>query len=525
MVRLPLVARDEREEQRRARPAARAEPHRHDALEPERADERGERPERQRDVDHAERALVRGSTSRTATRSRAPPRRRAPGRGSPSAGGRARPRHDLVGVRARARTTGTRTAAAGGPTARAGRAAADAGPRRRTRRRRARASAARSPRRRRARHERAEHAGGTSTGCACSRSPIEGCSCRTSGHEPDREQDEADEAQRRRTHDEEQRDPAGADHSAVRQQLSDAHWRGIIWRTPRRTCSPVQYASPLPTRTGEVVGWGPKFAGCVAVALCAVWPATAAATIDAIALRPSGVRGLPLHRLDVDVARPVSARDARWIDPPDAAPADRRRRRRRRLPRLDPHLRAGRGTLPPARCSRPSTAIPAGATHHRDAGRPQRDLRAALRRLLGGHDPSARIAESRGADGRRRRPSAPGTYTGLPRPTARPSPIAGSVHGQRRLRGPDHGDRHARALPHRARGARSPVFGADPLGGTLAATLSRPGGGRSDARRCGRASAATARPAAARARTFDGPAPRAARSPSPGSPAGSRRTT
>ena len=51
-------------------------------------------------------------------------------------------------------------------------------------------------------------------------------------HETDREQHEPGQTQRGRTRDEQQGHSDGADHSAIWQQLSNAHWRGIIWRRP-----------------------------------------------------------------------------------------------------------------------------------------------------------------------------------------------------------------------------------------------------------------------------------------------------
>ena len=321
------------------------------------------------------------------------------------------------------------------------------------------------------------------------------------------EQSEPDETQRRRTHDEEQRDPAGADHSAVRQQLSDAHWRVIIWRTPFGHGSPVQYHHRSRLEPGRLSDGGPKVRGLRrSRAVCCV--ACLGGRHDrrdrAAAQR---VRGLPVPRLHVDGARRSTARGARWIDPSDAAPADRRRPRRRRLPGVDPHLRAGR-LAPGRRAAARLQPVSRGGTHHRHAGRPQRDLRTALRRVLGGHHTSARIAESRGADGRRRRPERTGDVRLVrPRPRARPSrsPARCSTAALHRSRSRRPSRRASTAWSSRARSSRclAPIRWAARSPRPSRARVDRP----SDARRCVRASAATAPSQCSASSSFDSPAP------------------
>ena len=189
--------------------------------------------------------------------------------------------------------------------------------------------------------------------------------------------------------------------------------------------------------------------------------------------------------------------------------ADRRRPRRRRLPGVDPHLRAGRRRSRPARCSPPSTATPPG-------GRitATQDGRSVTFALPYG-------AFSAGTTRLRALPNPAALTGGVVDPSA-----PGTLHGRRRDRGRSRLDRRHGArqqLGTRSRSRRPSrraqyrvelestfiqVLGADPLGGTLAATLIGPGWiDPSDARRCARASAATARLQCSASSSFDSPAP------------------
>ena len=88
------------------------------------------------------------------------------------------------------------------------------------------------------------------------------------------------------------------------------------------------------------------YAFCAAAALCAIWPASAAATIDSIAVLPNSALsdflclGCDLHDAGQD-----RAHDAPGQHAADDHAAGRRQRRRHRLPRLGEHLRAWRGAL------------------------------------------------------------------------------------------------------------------------------------------------------------------------------------
>ena len=324
--------------------------------------------------------------------------------------------------------------------------------------------------------------------------------------EPHTEQDEAGETQRRRTHDEEQRDPAGADHSAVRQQLSDAHWRVIIWRTPSGTAARCSTITAPDSNRGGCRMRVRRFAGCVAVALCAVWPASAAATIDGIALRPSGFAdflcigststapvGLRLAAPDGSILQTLLLPTA--DDLGDAGcPASTHT--------FEPGASLPAGALQPA-----FNRYPAGGriTATQD-GRsvtfalPYGAFSAGTTRLRALPNPAA-------LTGGVVDPSASGTYDGPAATEGAPVSISGSVLDSSSAPVPITETVTPRQYRVVLESTFIQVLGADPLAGTLArhsrARADRPSG----ARRCVRASAATAASSAAPASSFDSPAP------------------
>ncbi len=332
-------------------------------------------------------------------------------------------------------------------------------------------------------------------------------------HETDREQHEPGQTQRGRTHDEQQGHSAGADHSAIWQQLSNAHWRGIIWRRPhpawRRGLASVFPASYLGGKSDE----GPN----LRVLCCG----RALRHLAAHRRRPRSTRSRcsrtrrcptscasarPPRRRSGSCSRPPQGTTLQTITLPAADNVGDTG-----CPGLGEHLRARRG-CPRGRHAAGLRPLPRRRARDRDAGRHERDVRAPLRRLLRRHDAACATCRTR------RRSAA----------ASSPRAAAGSLHGRRvdrrrrrhrdrhgagqRLVGdPDPRDDHARAVPHLARlgHASHAVRRRSAREQRSCATLSAAGRRRSsDAPRCGRASAPTARrAAAARAPRFDAAAP------------------
>ena len=145
-------------------------------------------------------------------------------------------------------------------------------------------------------------AGGTSNGWACSRSPREGCSCSTSGTRPIASSTmPARRSATGRTTSSSATPPARSYHSAVWQQLSNAHWRGIIWRSHgapcrRRIASALAASYILGGKSDEGPRLGLLFRCCAVRHLAGV-----GGSHDRLDRRAAqlGVRRLPLSRLDL----------------------------------------------------------------------------------------------------------------------------------------------------------------------------------------------------------------------------------
>ncbi len=219
-----------------------------------------------------------------------------------------------------------------------------------------------------------------------------------------------------------------------------------------------------------------RFAGCVAVALCAVWPASAAATIDGIALRPNGTFSEFLC-IGSTSTTPVGLR----LAAPDGSILQTLL-----LPTADDVGHAGcpasthtfePGASLPAGAQQPSfNRYPAGGriTATQD-GRsvtfalPYGAFSAGTTRLRALPNPAA-------LTGGVVDPSAPGTYDGPAATEGAPVSISGSVLDSSSAPVPITEAVTPREYRVELESTFIQVVGADPLGGTLAATLTAPGG-------------------------------------------------
>ena len=218
-----------------------------------------------------------------------------------------------------------------------------------------------------------------------------------------------------------------------------------------------------------------RFAGCVAVALCAVWPASAAATIDGIALRPSGFADFLC--LGSTSTAPVGLR----LAAPDGSILQTLL-----LPTADDLGDAGCPAS--THTFEPGASLPAGAlqpafNRYPAGGRitatqdgrsvtfalPYGAFSAGTTRLRALPNPAA-------LTGGVVDPSAPGTYDGPAATEGAPVSISGSVLDSSSAPVPITETVTPRQYRVELESTFIQVLGADPLGGTLAATLSGPGG-------------------------------------------------
>ena len=219
-----------------------------------------------------------------------------------------------------------------------------------------------------------------------------------------------------------------------------------------------------------------RFAGCVAVALCAVWPASAAATIDGIALRPSGTFADFLCIGSTSTA-PVGLR----LAAPDGSILQTLL-----LPTADDLGDAGCPAS--THTFEPGASLPAGAqqpafNRYPAGGRitatqdgrsvtfalPYGAFSAGTTRLRALPNPAA-------LTGGVVDPSAPGTYDGPAATEGAPVSISGSVLDSSSAPVPITETITPRQYRVELESTFIQVLGADPLGGTLAATLTGPGG-------------------------------------------------
>ncbi len=219
-----------------------------------------------------------------------------------------------------------------------------------------------------------------------------------------------------------------------------------------------------------------RFAGCVAVALCAVWPASAAATIDGIALRPSGTFADFLC-IGSTSTTPVGLR----LAAPDGSILQTLL-----LPTADDLGDAGCPAS--THTFEPGASLPAGAqqpafNRYPAGGRitatqdgrsvtfalPYGAFSAGTTRLRALPNPAA-------LTGGVVDPSAPGTYDGPAATEGAPVSISGSVLDSSSAPVPITETITPRQYRVELESTFIQVLGADPLGGTLAATLTGAGG-------------------------------------------------